>query len=78
MATLAAAYGRRQHDDDGPSLIHVNSDEASDGDVEVEEVKKPASTKMPARVYKFCEAWHLGGARINNLKLIKLIDNLGT
>ena len=54
----------------------MNSDEASDGDVEVEEVKKPVSTKKPARVYK-CEAWYLG-TRSNNLKLIKLIDNLGT
>ena len=43
MAALAVAYGSEDasDDDDGPPLLDVNSDEESDGDVEVEEGKKP-------------------------------------
>ena len=72
MAALPVAYGSEDDSDDydGPPLLDVNSKEGNDRDVEVEEGKKPVAT------FDGALGGHLG-ARINNLKLLKLIDNLG-
>ena len=60
MAALAVAYGSEDasDDDDGPPLLDVNSDEESDGEVEVEEGKKPVAT------FDRALGGHLGAASI--------------